>query len=110
MSDLLEYKGYQGTIEFSAADNLLYGKVVGIRGLISYHGKCLHSLYGDFKEAVDDYLEMCAEDNIEPQKPYKGKFNVRISPELHKNLAYHAAAHGQSLNSTVEEAIRRYVE
>ena len=110
MSNLLEYKGYQGTVEYSAPDNVLHGSVIGIRGLISYEGTCINSLRKDFEEAIDFYLEMCAEDNEEPLKLYKGKFNVRISPELHKNLAYRAAANGQSLNSTVEEAIRRYVE
>ena len=110
MSDLLEYKGYQGTVEYSATDNLLYGKVVGIRGLLLYQGDSLQSLKKDFEEFVDAYLDVCERENMEIQKPYKGKFNVRISPDLHKNLAYRAAANGQSLNSTVEEAIRRYVE
>jgi len=109
MSDLLEYKDYQGTVEYSAADKLLYGCVVGIRGLISYHGKSLHELKKDFKEAIDFYLESCAEDGVEPQKAYKGKFNVRVSPELHKTLAIYSASHGQTLNSVVEEAIRKYV-
>ena len=110
MSDLLEYKGYQGTVEFSATDNLLFGSVIGIRGLILYHGDSIQSLKKCFENMIDDYLEMCAEENLEPQKTYKGKFNVRISPELHKKLAHYGAVHGQSLNSTVEEAIRRYVE
>ena len=110
MSNLLEYKGYQGTVEFSAPDNVLHGSVIGIRGLISYEGTCINSLRKDFEEAIDFYLEMCEKENMEIQKPYKGKFNVRISPELHKNLVYRAAAKGQSLNSTVEEAIRQYIE
>ena len=110
MSDLLEYKGYQGTVEFSSADNLLCGSVIGVRDLICYDGDSLQSLKKCFELMVDDYLEMCRAEKLEPDKPYKGKFNVRISPELHKNLAYRAAANGQSLNSTVEEAIRRYVE
>ena len=109
MSDLMEYKGYYGTVEYSAADNVLFGKVIGIIGLISYMGNDLSSLKSDFEGAIDDYLDMCAEEGVEPQKAYKGKFNVRVSPELHKTLALYAAAHGQTLNSTVEEAIRRYV-
>ena len=109
MNNLLEYKGYFGTVEFSSTDNVLYGKVVGINGLISYEGTCISSLKADFIDAIDEYLEMCDKENIEPERVYKGKFNVRVSPELHKSLVHYSAAHGQTLNSTVEEAIRRYV-
>ena len=109
MSNLLEYKGYYGTVEFSATDNVLFGEVIGIIGLISYEGKCIQSLKEDFEGAVDDYLEMCADSGVEPERAYKGKFNVRVSPEVHKSLVLYAASHGQTLNSTVEEAIKKYV-
>ena len=102
MSNLLEYKDYLGTVEYSSSDKVLYGKVIGINGLVSYEGDSIESLQADFEEAVDDYLE--------PQKTYKGTFNVRISPMLHKNLAEFAASHNKTLNSTVEDAIRAYVE
>jgi len=109
MSNLLEYKGYYGTVEYSAADNVLCGEVIGIVSLISYEGDCIQSLKKDFEGAIDYYLETCATQDVEPEKAYKGKFNVRVSPELHKSLALYAAAHSQTLNSTVEEAIRLYV-
>lgn len=110
MSNLLEYKDYLGTVEYSAADKILYGKVIGINGLVSYEGSSIESLQADFEEAVDDYLEMCNEKGIEPQKTYKGTFNVRISPALHRHLAVFAAAHNKTLNATVEEAISQYVK
>jgi len=109
MSDLLDYKGYSGSIEYSATDNVLHGKVLGVRSLLSYEGNSLDSLRSDFEDIIDDYLETCAEDGIEPEKPYKGKFNVRVSPELHRLLAVYAIANGQTLNATVEEAIKRHV-
>ena len=109
MSNLMEYKGYYGSVEFSDADNILYGKVIGTIGLISYEGDSVQSLKEDFEGAVDDYLEMCAQSGAEPEKTYKGSFNVRVSPELHKRLALFSARHGQTLNSTVEEAIERFV-
>ena len=74
MNNLLEYKEYYGTVEFSASDNIFFGKVLGINGLISFEGDSVQSLKEDFEGAIDDYLEMCAEKNIEPQKAYKGKF------------------------------------
>ena len=109
MGDFLEYKGYSGTVEYSAADNVLHGKVLGVKGYLSYVGDSLASLRKDFEEMIDDYLESCAADGVEPQKPYRGNFNVRISPELHRTLAMYSQSRGQSLNSTVEEAIKRLV-
>ena len=109
MRDLMEYKGYLGTVEFSAADKVLFGKVLGIKGLISYEGNSVQSLRDDFEGAIDEYIELCAKEGVEPQRTYRGTFNVRVSPELHKALAFYAASHGQTLNSTVEEAIKRYV-
>jgi len=109
LSNLIEHKGYYGTVEFSSGDNVLYGKVLGIDGLISYEGNSVQELMSDFIEAVEDYLKMCADEGIEPQRTYRGKFNVRVSPELHRTLAKYSASHGQTLNSAVEEAIRRYV-
>ena len=109
MSDLMEYKDFYGTVEYSAVDNVLFGKVLGIKGLISYEGNSLKELKIDFEDAVDDYIKMCAEEGVEPQRAYKGKFNVRVSPEVHKELVLYSAAQGKTLNSTVEEAIRGYV-
>ena len=109
MNNLFEYKGYYGTVEYSAADKVLFGKVLGIVGLISYEGDSVKSLREDFEDAINNYLEMCGEDGIEPQKAYRGNFNVRVSPELHKKLVLYSASQGQSLNSTVEEAIKHYI-
>lgn len=109
MNNLLEHKGYYGTVEFSETDNMLFGKVVGINSLISYEGDSVKSLKEDFEEAVNDYLEMCLEKGVQPEKLYKGTFNVRVSPELHKSLSLFAVSSGKTLNSVVEEAIRNYV-
>ena len=70
MNNLLEYKECYGTVEFSASDNIFFGKVLGINGLISFEGDSVQSLKEDFEGAIDDYLEMCAEKSIEPQKAY----------------------------------------
>ena len=80
----LEYKSYVGSIEYSKEDDLLYGEVLGIRGLISYEGKTGQELEGDFKEAIDTYLTDCKQEGIEPEKSFKGSFNVRVSANLHK--------------------------
>ena len=110
MSDLLSYKNYNGTVEFSKEDNCLFGKVIGIKSLISYGGASVKELEQDFHNAVDEYLEACKERNIEPEQPYKGTFNVRISPELPRTIAIYAMEHGKSLNAAVEEAIDNMVK
>lgn len=103
----MKYKGYEGSIEYTLEDKILFGKVQGIKSLISYEGNTIDELEKDFQGAVDDYLASCKEDGITPEKPFKGNFNVRIDPSLHEKLANYAVAKHQSLNASVEEAIKR---
>lgn len=105
MKNTMQYKGYIGSVEFSEADRLFYGQVLGIRSLISYEGENATELIEDFHGAVDDYLEDCEAKGIAPEIAYKGSFNVRISPELHKKLAIYAVEHQMSLNSYVEKTL-----
>lgn len=98
MSSVMKYKDYIGSVEFSEEDQIFYGKVLGIHSLISYEGESAKELIQDFHDAVDDYLELCAEKRIEPEKAYKGSFNVRISPDLYRSIAIHAIQDGMTLN------------
>ena len=107
MNNVMEHKGYCGTVEYSDIDKVLFGKVVGVRSLISYEGDSIHTLRKDFEGAVDDYLDMCSENNEKPEKPFKGSFNVRIGSDLHREAALKASSRGLSLNTLVEEAIRQ---
>ena len=109
MNNTMEYKGYVGRVEFSEQDEILFGKVQGIRALISYEGSTIRELVDDFHGAVEDYLALCAEEGIEPEKAYKGSFNVRISPELHRRAAICASAQNITLNKVVENALLQYV-
>lgn len=109
MNNTMEYKDYIGSIEFSEEDCIFYGKVQGIRALISYEGMTAQELIDDFHGAVDDYLALCEAEGKEPEKAYKGSFNVRISPQLHQQAALYAISRQVTLNSVVESAIRSYV-
>ena len=109
MKNALNYKGYYGSVEFSDKDNVFFGRVIGINDHITYEGDSAKSLRVDFQEAVDEYLETCAQLGKEPEKAYKGTFNVRIAPTLHRQLVVFSATNGQTLNATVEEAIRNYI-
>ncbi len=109
MSNWLSYKNYNGTVEYSKEDDCLFGKVVGVRSLLSYEGESIKELKADFQRVIDEYLADCGERNVEPEQPYKGTFNIRISPELHRNIALYAMEHGKSLNAAVEEALGNMV-
>ena len=109
MSNTIEYKGYVGSVEFSQEDGVFFGKVMGLRALLSYEGSTAAELLADFHSAVDDYLALCQAEGKEPERAFKGSFNVRISPELHKKLAVRAASQQMSLNSYVEQALTNYV-
>ena len=109
MSNTMEYKGYLGSVEFSEADGVFFGKVMGIRSLLSYEGTNAKELVEDFHGVVDDYLTLCVEQGVEPERAYKGSFNVRISPELHRRAVVCAAAQQISLNSFVERALEKSV-
>ncbi len=107
MKNLMEYKGYVGSVEFSAADELFFGKVQGIRALISYEGTTAAELVSDFHNAVDDYLALCTDEGKEPEKAYKGSFNVRIPSDLHRKAAIYTIEHEMSLNSFIERSIEK---
>lgn len=109
MSDVLSYRNYNGTVEYSSEDSCLFGKVVGVKSLLSYEGASVLELEQDFQRTVDAYLEDCRERGVQPEQPYKGTFNVRISPELHRSIAIYAIKCGKSLNAAVEDAISRAV-
>jgi predicted HicB family RNase H-like nuclease len=105
----LHYKDYVGNIEFSETDGVFHGKVVGVKSLISFEGNSVNAITKDFHNAVDEYLEFCAKTGKQPEKPFKGSFNVRIGIDLHRKATLTASARGISLNTLVEDAIRQAV-
>jgi predicted HicB family RNase H-like nuclease len=110
MNNTLEYKNYHSKIEFSANDRIFFGTIIGISDLVTFEGESVSEIEKAFHEAVDDYLDMCMRYGKEPDKAYKGSFNVRISPDLHKKIAIEAIRCNISLNQFVECAIKKYVE
>lgn len=108
-NNILEYKGYHTRVEYDAVDFVIRGKIEGINDFVEFECEDLKAVELEFHQAVDDYLEFCAEVGKTPEKEYKGSFNVRISPELHKKLAIMASKNGESLNCSVEKAIEQYV-
>ena len=105
MKDILTYKEYIGSVHFNAEDEVFYGKIEGIEDLISFEGSSVGELKEAFKDSVDDYLELCRKAGKKTEKSYKGSFNVRISPEIHKKAKLIALRKGISLNQFIQKAV-----
>jgi predicted HicB family RNase H-like nuclease len=106
----MTYKGYLGSVAYSEKDNVFFGKIEGINGLVNFEGESVKELTDAFHEAVDDYLAYCKDEGIEPDKSYSGVLNVRLAPAIHRKIAMLARQAGQTLNAYIKEAIEEKVE
>ena len=109
MKNILEYKGYHAKIEFDEEDMLLIGEVFGIQDSLNFHGTTISEVVEIFHQCIDNYLEFCAEVGKNPDREFKGSFNVRIDQSLHRDAAFAADRSGITLNQYVENAIRAAV-
>ncbi|HME45593.1 MAG TPA: type II toxin-antitoxin system HicB family antitoxin [Syntrophorhabdales bacterium] len=107
MKDTMTYKTFIGSVHYSEDDGIFYGKLEAINDLVTFEGKSVAELKNAFREAVDDYIRTCRELGREPQKPFKGTFNVRVPAEVHRKAALEAVKEGISLNEFVQKAIVR---
>jgi predicted HicB family RNase H-like nuclease len=110
MNDVLTYKGYIGSVHFSAEDNVFFGKIEGINDLVTFEGETVLELKNAFHYVVDEHIKDCERENIPVEKSYKGSFNVRLSPGLHRKAAISAKMYGTTLNTFVKKAIERQLE
>jgi predicted HicB family RNase H-like nuclease len=111
MKNILKYNGYFGSIEGSPEDDCLFGELLFIRALVTYEGQTVRELDQAFREAVDDYLETCKAQGVEPETPLKGSFNVRVGPRRHQRAMLAVQQHQiKSLNELVNQAIDHELE
>jgi len=106
---MLKYKDYIGHVEFDEEADVFHGEVINSRDVITFQGDTVKLLKKAFKESVDDYLAFCKDRGEEPERPFSGKFNVRLDPELHREAVVAAKQAGMSLNTWVAEAIAHEV-
>lgn len=102
----MTYKGYDAAVKFDEDAGVFHGEVINTRDVITFQGKSVRELQKAFRESVDEYLRFCAERGEQPDKPYSGHFVVRVSPELHRELAVRAGREGLSLNAFVQQALK----
>jgi predicted HicB family RNase H-like nuclease len=107
---MLEYQGYQGVVEFDYDADIFFGEVVGLRDVITFEGKSVEELEQSFRDSVDEYLKFCLELGKSPEKPFSGKFNLRLPPELHRAIAVKAKKENKSLNQWASETLARAVD
>jgi len=108
--NMLTYKGYQGRFEYDPEADLFHGEVLHLADVITFQGRSIDEMKQALADSVDDYLEFCAQKGREPEKPFSGRFNVRLTPELHQLIARKAAADGKSLNLWVADTLTQAVE
>jgi len=106
----MTYKGYLGAVNYSDKDQVFFGKIEGINGLVNFEGESVKELTEAFHEAVDDYLAYCKDEGIEPDKSYSGILNVRLTPAIHRQIAMLARQAGMTLNAYIKNALEEKVE
>ena len=104
--NLMTVESYHAKIEYDQELDLFRGEILGLNGGADFYGKNPKELRAEFKKSLQTFLEVCAEKKIKPRRHYSGKFNLRISPELHEQLAIAAEAEGKSINMMAQEALQ----
>lgn len=105
----MNINGYEAIILYDPEINMFRGEFVGINGGADFYASTVDDLRKEGEISLRAFLEMCAEDGVEPRKSFSGKFNLRVPPELHQRLATQAAAHGKSINAWVVELLSERV-
>ena len=106
----LSYKGYVASLEYDAETRMMRGQIINTASHIDFYCADAAKIEEELKTSVDEYLAVCAERGIEPEKPYSGRLNLRMTPGLHARAAAAAKAQGKSLNVWLIEAIEKSVD
>lgn len=107
--NVMSIDGYHAKIEYDPELDLFRGEILGLNGGADFYGKNPKELRAEFKKSLGVFLEVCREKGLEPRRHFSGKFNLRIPPELHEQLAIAAQAEGKSINTLAQEALRERV-
>ena len=103
----MTYEGFAARIEFDAEDRIFFGRLTGLREIVTFHAETVEALDAAVKEAIDDYLSTCSKLGTDPNKPYSGKLTLRIPPSVHAVIATAAEPSGKSLNKWVADRLEQ---
>jgi len=107
---MMEYKGYIGKVELDDEVGILCGEVINVRDVITFEGTTVDEVQKAFRESVDDYLDFCAQQGESPEKPFSGKFSLRLPAELHRKAHVQAKLEDKSLNNWVKEVLQSVLQ
>lgn len=107
---MMEYKGYIGHVEFDDEAEIFHGEVINTRDVITFQGKSVEEIKTAFRDSVEDYLSYCVKLGQEPEKPFTGKFMLRIPPDLHRKIYVAAKQSGESINAWIKKQLTHSVE
>ena len=110
MANIMRYRDYYATVCYEDETSTFYGEIEDIDDLVSFESDTVAGLKKEFENSVNQYLDLCKRINKEPNKPYKGSFNVRVEPLLHKEAVMFSKSLQMSLNQFVEAAIREKIQ
>ncbi len=105
MMNTMDINGYRAIIQYDPDIDMFRGEFIGLNGGADFYAKDIDGLRREGETSLQVFLEMCEEDGVAPRKAYSGKFNLRVSPQLHAEIAERAAAAGKSLNQWVTEVL-----
>jgi len=106
---MMEYKGYFAKVDFDADARVFHGEVINLRDVITFEADNVDALIREFHDSVDDYLDFCKERGEKPEKPFSGRFVLRIDSELHKNIYLRSKLSNKSLNAWISEVLKTAV-
>ena len=106
---IMTVDGYRARIEYDPELDRFRGEILGLNGGADFYGKNPRALRAEFRKSLQVFLAVCAEKGLDPRRQFSGKFNLRISPELHERLAIVAQAEGKSINLVAQEALQQRV-
>ncbi len=110
MMNTMEIKGYRAVVQYDPDIDMFRGEFVGLNGGADFYAKDIDSLRKEGETSLKVFLDMCEEDGVEPRKAYSGRFNLRVSPRVHAEIATRAAAAGKSLNQWVADVLTQSLE
>ena len=110
MSDVLQYKGYLGSVQYSREDKVLHGKLLGIGALVNYEAEDVRTLEKAFKEAVNDYLIFCEERGVKPEKPFNEVINYKPNPVRYQQAMSYAKEHDLSVKAVLDKALEEFLK
>lgn len=106
---MLNYKGYLGEAFYDDEIKMFSGTIVNANAIGTFYGKTVEEIENEFKKTIDYYLDLCQRKNIEPEKPFSGRFNLRITPELHRKIYRASHQEGKSINIWIKEKLENFV-